>query len=124
MKMTAHSRQRTQADSVYADDCVADPVPALWDEYDAEPGTLDRFWLPISAAIIAGWGGISYGLYSAFGAWALGFLGGLTALAALGAIAIVRAGSRGDEQLVSNRVTELFPQEQDGPSEQKYRQAA
>lgn len=82
-------------------DCAAEPVPALWyqddDEYYSESGFIDRFWLPLSIAVLAGWGSLSFVLINAFGWFVLLAIIGVVAVGVAGSVILVRSGSR--EQL-------------------------
>lgn len=79
-------------------DCEADPVPALWhqddDDYLAESGFVERFWLPLAVAVLAGWGGLSFVLVNAFGWFVILAIAGVVIGGATAAIALVRAGDR------------------------------
>lgn len=99
-------------------DCAADPVPALWhqddDEYFAESGFIERFWLPLSIAVLAGWGSLSFVLVSAFGWIVIFAIAGVVLAGVAAAIVLVKTGDRNKVELT--RVAE--------PQEQEYRRVA
>jgi hypothetical protein len=103
--MTDSSRQPKPFDPASAGDCQADPVPALWandDEYITESGFIERFWLPVAVGVLAGWGGLSFLMFNAFGWWViLGIFGVVTAGAAA-ALLLVRTGSRSDDEIAAH----------------------
>ncbi len=83
--------------SVKYGDCEADPVPALWsqdnDEMYSDNGLIERFWLPVAVAVLAGWGSISFVLVNAFGWVILLAIAGVVFAGSAAAVAIVKTGS-------------------------------
>ena len=79
------------------DDCVAGPLPALLDSHAAQDRqAVERFWAPISIAVLASWTGVSFLLFAAFGWWAVIGVAGISAGAIAVALLVFRTGSRGD----------------------------
>jgi hypothetical protein len=75
-------------------DCVADPFPALWheddDEYFAESGFVERFWLSLVLAVLAGWGSLLFVFVSTFGWLVILAVAGIVIAGATAAIILVR----------------------------------
>ena len=90
-------------------DCAAEPVPALWhqdeDEYMVESGFVERFWLPLAVAVLAGWGSISFLLFNAFGWVVIAAVAGIAVAGLTGAVALVRTGERGNVDVVEARTS-------------------
>ena len=92
--------------SVNDGDCSAEPVPALWhqddDEYFVESGFINRFWLPLSVAVLAGWGSLSFVLVSAFGWLVILAVAGIVIAGVSAAIFLVRTGDRNRVELTAS----------------------
>ena len=116
-------RQFTVAPANLRDgDCEADPVPALWyqddDDMFVESGLIDRFWLPLAVAVLAGWGGISYMLVSSFGWVVVLAIAGVVIAGSAAAVALVKTGGRVPAE-VPTPIQRIEPEEQ-----QHFRNAA
>lgn len=101
-------------------DCEADPVPALWfqddDDMYSDSGFIERFWLPLSVAVLVGWGAISFVLVNAFGWMVIVALAGVVVAGSAAAVALVKTGgSEPMEFPVSSRSE---------PEEKRFRNAA
>ncbi len=85
-------------------DCAADPIPALLDEDDMniESGFIERFWLPLSVAVVAGWVAMSLILVNAFGWTVLLAIGGVVLAGAGAAVALVKTGAADPVELGSS----------------------
>lgn len=85
-------------------DCEADPVPALWyqddDDLYAESGFIDRFWLPLAIAVLAGWGSVSFALVNAFGWMVILAIVGVVFGGVVAGVVLVKAGSRNPVEIV------------------------
>ena len=117
-------RQPMPFDPDSAGDCEADPVPALWgneDEYITEAGFIERFWLPVAVGVLAGWGGLSFLMFNAFGWWVLVGIFGVVTAGSAAALVLVRTGSRSDDG-AALYFTEKRAEE--SASEARYRKAA
>jgi hypothetical protein len=55
---------------------------------------IERFWLVAVAAVLAGWGGASYYMFTSMGWFGRGLTVTMVAAAALAVVAFVRVGSR------------------------------
>lgn len=79
-------------------DCEADPVPALWiqddEDMNSESGFIDRFWLPLAVAVLAGWGSITFVLVNSFGWMVLLAIAGVVVAGSAAAVALVKTGDR------------------------------
>ncbi len=91
-------RQRQSFETLSDGDCSSDPSPALWHQDDddvyAESGFIERFWLPMAIAVFAGWGSLSYFLYSAFGWGVIIAIVAVVAIAVTAGVLLVRTGDR------------------------------
>jgi hypothetical protein len=119
--MTENHRLKQKLVNFDDGDCIADPVPALWhqddDEYFVESGLIERFWLPLSVAVIAGWGSLSFVLVNTFGWLVIVAIAGFVLAGAAAAVVLVRTGDRGQQvEFTSSAV----PEQQ----ETEYRNAA
>lgn len=96
--------------SAYDGDCEAEPVPALWhqddDEYFAESGLIERFWLPLSVAVLGGWATLSFILVSNFGWLVILAVAGIVIAGATAAIFLVRTGDRNRVEMPRIEVAE------------------
>ena len=96
--------------SAFDGDCEAEPVPALWhqndDEYYAESGFVERFWLPLSIAVLAGWGSLSFVLVNTFGWIVILAIAGVVMAGAVSAIVLVRTGDRNRVELTNSNAIE------------------
>ena len=101
-------------------DCEAEPVPALIhqdeDDFMSESGFIDRFWLPMAAGVLLGWGSISFLLFNAFGWVVIAAIGGVAVAGLVASILLVRGGSRAD--------IEMVPESKVESTETQYRNAA
>ena len=106
--------------NAYDGDCEAEPVPALWhqddDEYFAESRFIERFWLPLSVAVLGGWATLSYILVSNFGWLVILAVAGIVLAGATAAIILVRTGDRNRVEMPQVKVAE--------PSETGFRNVA
>jgi hypothetical protein len=102
--MADSTRQPRPFTPAIAEDCEADPVPALWendDEYITEAGFIERFWLPVAVGVLAGWGGLSFLMFNAFGWWVLLGIFGVAAAGAAVALVLVHGGSRSEDEIAA-----------------------
>ena len=100
--MADYSRRIQPFDSVITGDCEADPVPALWDQdddYITGAGLLEKLWMPVAVAVLAGWAGFSFLMFNLFGWWAAAAMIGVVAFGAAAAIALVKTGARADADI-------------------------
>lgn len=108
--MTEIHRLRQAFKTVDDGDCAADPLPALWnqddDEYFVESGFIDRFWLPLSIAVLAGWGSLALVLANTFGLIVILAVAGIVTVGAVAAVVLVRTGGRNEAETVSSSVAE------------------
>lgn len=90
-------RPRQLFESLIDGDCSSEPVPALWQQDDdlyVESGFIERFWLPMAIAVVAGWGSLSYFLYAAFGWGVIVAIVAVVAVAVTAGVLLVRTGDR------------------------------
>ncbi len=100
--MAENPRQWQQFTGKNADvrdgDCEAEPVPALWfqddDDMNSESGFIERFWLPLAVAVLAGWGSITFVLLNAFGWTVILAIAGVVVAGSAAAVALVKTGDR------------------------------
>ena len=108
--MTEKTRLNQAFLSIDDGDCSADPVPALWhqddDDFFAESGFIERFWLPLSIAVLAGWGSLSFVLVNAFGWVVILALAGVVLAGVAAAVALVKTGDRNRVEVATSTVTE------------------
>ncbi len=106
-------------------DCEADPVPALWyedeDDMYSESGFIERFWLPLSIAVFAGWGSLSFVLVNSFGWLVILAIVGVVAAGVAGAVVLVKAGDRNQVEAPASHSVPSAPAE---TAERQYRNAA
>ncbi len=67
----------------------------------SDSGFIERYWLPLSVAVIAGWGGISFLLVNAFGWMVLLALAGVIVAGAGAAVALVKTSDDESYELPS-----------------------
>lgn len=84
-------------------DCEADPVPAFWSQDDddmySDSGFIDRFWLPLSVAVLVGWAAITFVLVSAFGWVVILAIAGVVFAGSVAAVALAKTGERGSMEV-------------------------
>ena len=73
------------------------PLPG--GEPPSSPTLLEKLWLPVAAAVIAAWGGLSYFLFTNAGWWGRGAAAGICSVIAAGALLIVRTGARQQQDI-------------------------
>ena len=99
-------------DSLSTGDCAADPVPALLSQDDddmfANSGLVERYWLPLSLAVLAGWGSISFVLVSAFGWFVILAIAGVVAAGSAAAVVMAKTGERGEADIAAALVAEAL----------------
>ncbi len=101
-------------------DCEADPVPALWfqddEDMNTDSGIIDRFWLPLAIAVLAGWGSITYVLVNSFGWMVILAVAGVVVAGTAAAVVLVKTGDRD--------VAEVPARSRSESDERHYRNAA
>ena len=64
------------------------------------PNPIERFWIPIAVAIVAGWGALGFFLVNTFGWAILAGVAGIVAVGAASAVAVVKTGHRDEVEIV------------------------
>ena len=67
---------------------------------------VERFWLPLSLAVIAGWGSVTFLLVNTFGWFVLLAIVGVVAAGTATAVVLVKASSEDDSEYVLPAIPE------------------